>query len=105
MPFINLVGITGILILSLMTLLWLVSLPLKNASIVDIFWGLGFIVIAWTAYMLASGGYLPRKNLICGMTTLWGLRLVFHIGFRNWGKPEDFRYAAWRTENGSSWWW
>ena len=105
MPFINIVGLTGILILSLMTLLWLVSLLLKNASIADIVWGLGFIVIAWTAYMFASSGYLPRKNLVCAMTTLWGLRLALHIGIRNWGKSEDFRYAAWRAENGSDWWW
>lgn len=105
MPFINIVGITGILLLILMTILWLISIALKNASIVDIFWGIGFIIIAWTAYTLTSGGYLPRKNLVCAMTTLWGLRLALHIGIRNWGKPEDSRYAAWRKENGSDWWW
>jgi steroid 5-alpha reductase family enzyme len=78
---------------------------IKNAGIADIFWGIGFIVIAWTAFALASGGYLPRKNLISAMTTIWGIRLAVHVGIRYWGKPEDFRYAAWRAENGPRWWW
>jgi steroid 5-alpha reductase family enzyme len=39
------------------------------------------------------------------MVTVWGLRLALHIGFRNWGKPEDFRYAKWREENDARWWW
>src|SRR5574339_1309669 len=95
--------LSSAIVLGLMTLLWLVSLLLKNAGIVDIFWGIGFIVIAWTAHSLASG-YLPRKTLIATMTTLWGLRLALHIGIRNWGKPEDFRYAAWRAKNGPRWW-
>jgi steroid 5-alpha reductase family enzyme len=43
--------------------------------------------------------------LIYSLTTIWGLRLALHIGIRNWGKPEDFRYAAWREENGTHWWW
>lgn len=104
MNFSSLFVLSGAITLGLMSLLWLLSLIIKNASIADFFWGIGFIVIAWTVYSLAEG-YLPRKSLICVLTTLWGLRLAVHIGLRNWGKPEDFRYAAWREENGSSWWW
>lgn len=33
-------------ILAVMVVLWLVSLRLKNSSIVDIFWGAGFVVSA-----------------------------------------------------------
>jgi steroid 5-alpha reductase family enzyme len=39
------------------------------------------------------------------LVTVWGLRLALHIGTRNWGKAEDFRYVKWREENGSRWWW
>jgi len=39
------------------------------------------------------------------MVTLWGLRLAFHIGARNIGKPEDERYQNFRKEAGSSYWW
>lgn len=104
MPFAILFINSGIAILLMMTLLWLLSLLLKNSSIVDIFWGIGFIVIAWIGFSYGYG-YLPRKQWMCAMVALWGLRLALHIGLRNWGKPEDFRYAKWREENGASWWW
>jgi len=88
-----------------MILLWLWSLFLKNASIVDIFWGLGFTLIAWLAFTVTPQGYLPRKQLMVTLVTVWGLRLALHISLRNWGKPEDLRYAKWREENGMNWWW
>ena len=31
-------------IMSMMTLLWLISIRIKNVSIVDLFWGFGFVV-------------------------------------------------------------
>jgi steroid 5-alpha reductase family enzyme len=33
------------------------------------------------------------------------LRLSLYILARNWGKPEDFRYQAWRRQHGRKWWW
>lgn len=105
MPFLYLFLLAGGVILILMTLLWLLSLRLQNSSIVDIFWGLGFIVVTWLAFVLTPQGYLPRKILISALVTVWGLRLALHIGSRNRGKPEDFRYANWRTEHGERWWW
>lgn len=35
---------------------WLVSLPLRNASIVDIVWGAGFVAVAWTVRFAVGGG-------------------------------------------------
>jgi steroid 5-alpha reductase family enzyme len=72
---------------------------------VDIFWSIGFVIVTWAAFQLAPHGYIPRKYLITTMITIWGLRLALHIGWRNWGSPEDFRYAKWREENGPRWWW
>ena len=95
----------GLIIFGLMTLLWLVSLALKNSSIVDIFWGTGFVIVAWAAFLMTPEGYIVRKLLLSGLVTIWGLRLSLHILTRNWGKPEDFRYQAWRKEAGASWWW
>lgn len=87
------------------TLLWLVSLPLENASIVDVFWGLGFIVIG--CYYLAAIPQAPttRGWLVSTLVTVWGLRLALHIGIRNRGAGEDFRYAAWRSAAGPRFWW
>jgi steroid 5-alpha reductase family enzyme len=95
----------GGVILGLMVLLWLVSLVLKNSSIVDIFWGTGFVITTWVAFLLTPEGFLTRKLLLSVLVTIWGLRLSLHILTRNWGKPEDFRYQAWRKEAGASWWW
>lgn len=83
---------------------WLLSLPTKNASLADIFWGLGFVLIAWLSFALA-GGYPGRKILLTLLTSLWGLRLFLHIGWRNRGKGEDRRYQAWREKRGPSFWW
>lgn len=92
-------------ILGLMTLLWLVSLPLKNSSIVDIFWGTGFVISNWVFFALTPDGFLPRRLLIGILVTVWGLRLSLYILWRNWGKGEDFRYRKWREEAGAKWWW
>jgi len=105
MNFFNAFLSAGAAILTLMTILWLVSLWIKDASIVDTFWGFGFIVVTWATFMLTPQGYLPRKQLMAILVTIWGLRLMLHIHLRNSGQPEDFRYAKWREENGSQWWW
>jgi len=105
MGFLNLYLLAGLVLLCLMTLLWLTSLSLRNSSIVDIFWGTGFVVVVWVSFLLGTQGYLPRKILLAALVTIWGLRLSLHIFRRNAGKPEDFRYAKWRDESGARWWW
>jgi steroid 5-alpha reductase family enzyme len=105
MDFLNVYLTAGLVILALMIVLWLVSLALKNSSIVDIFWGLGFVIAAWTYFSLTPEGFAARKLLLVGLTTVWGLRLTIYILWRNWGKAEDFRYRKWREEAGPSWWW
>jgi steroid 5-alpha reductase family enzyme len=84
-------------------LLWLVSLPLRNSSIVDPFWGPGFVVVAWVAYAVAGdpGG---RGGLLASLVTVWGLRLGVHLAVRNRGKGEDFRYQAFRLRWGARYW-
>jgi steroid 5-alpha reductase family enzyme len=85
--------------------LWLVSLALRDASIVDVFWGLGFVVVSF--YYLMTGSTTPtdRGWLVMLLTVVWGLRLSIHIGIRNAGSGEDFRYRKWRAEAGPSFWW
>jgi len=104
MSFFNLYLIGAAVIFSLMLLLWGISLILKNSSIVDIFWGSGFVISAWLYYFLTPAGFDLRKILLVALVTLWGLRLTIHILTRNWGKPEDFRYQKMRAEAGKSWW-
>lgn len=85
--------------LGLMTLVWLLSLIQRDASIVDVFWGLGFILVGWVYFVLGSGD-TPRQLLVPSLVTLWGLRLAIYIGWRNWGEAEDYRYRAMRDKYG-----
>jgi steroid 5-alpha reductase family enzyme len=75
---------------------------LKNNSIVDIVWGLGFVIPAVFTYFLYSDQTLV-SSLVTIMVTLWGLRLTYHIGKRHIGKPEDFRYINFRKKWGTKW--
>jgi len=101
LPFLaGLVFIAGCLVL-----LWLLSLVLGNAGIVDIFWGPGFVAAGAFYLMTLPGDPTPRGLLVVGLATVWAARLAIHIGSRNAGAPEDFRYRKWREEAGSSFWW
>ncbi len=93
--------LAGVVVAAIMVTTWLISLPLRNASIVDITWGLGFVVVAW-AVRLGADGYVPRQNLLVALTSIWGLRLGGYLWWRNHGKGEDFRYRAMRKKAGSS---
>jgi len=84
--------------------LWLISLPLRNASIVDPFWGFGFVVVAWYS-CVRSVAFDWRSILLVALTSLWGLRLTVHLLRRNVGKGEDRRYAAMRQSIGPQFWW
>lgn len=92
-----LVSAAGIAVLMFGT--WLVSLKLRNASIVDIVWGLGFVVVAWLVRLTVDGDD-ARQWLLTAMVTVWGLRLAVHLFMRNHGQGEDFRYRAMRKHHG-----
>ena len=89
--------------LGAMVLLWLVSLLVRDASIVDIFWGLGFVLIAWTTFALTPE-IAPRRLLVATLTTMWGLRLAAYLAWRNAGKGEDYRYREMRRTHGDRFW-
>ncbi len=61
--------------------------------VIDIFWGVGFAVVAGTGLALSAGfGDPVRRWVAAGLTIVWGLRLAVHIGLRGRGEPEDPRY-------------
>ncbi len=95
---------TSILLILLIsyTFLFLYSLKIRDNSIVDVFWGFGFMIIAGISF-LQSEKMIPQI-LITGLVLLWGIRLTSHIGFRKLKEwKEDPRYAKWREEWGSGW--
>lgn len=92
-------------ILGFMSAIWLVSVILRNAGIVDMFWGAGFI-LAEAIYFFQTDTGLLHNRLIFILTVVWGLRLSVHLALRLWGKPEDFRYAEFRRKYGvHRYWW
>jgi steroid 5-alpha reductase family enzyme len=97
-------GIGLAVIFVYVTALWLASLVLRNASIVDIFWGLGFVVAAATYFALGDG-YDGRKVLVLALAAVWGLRLSGYIALRNIGHGEDYRYRSMRRTFGANFWW
>jgi steroid 5-alpha reductase family enzyme len=105
MYYLELYGIGALVIFGLMTALWIASLLLRDSSIMDIFWGPGFVVANWVYFALTTNGFPARKGLVSLLVTIWGLRLGAYILWRNWGKGEDFRYRRWREEAGRKWWW
>ncbi|HCK41209.1 MAG: hypothetical protein CMJ72_06665 [Planctomycetaceae bacterium] len=80
-------------------LLWGISLYRRDASIVDPFWGLGFVLVSWISAAVSGGGS-PRTLLVVALVSVWGIRLSAYLTWRNWGKPEDYRYAAMREHHG-----
>ena len=78
---------------------WSVSLLRRDASIVDIVWGLGFVLAAW-ASKFVTGASGAGNWLLVLMVTVWGLRLAGYLAKRNLGKGEDFRYRAMRRKHG-----
>jgi steroid 5-alpha reductase family enzyme len=91
-------------VLALLIATWLISVKLRDVSIVDIAWGLGFVVVTWVAF--ASGkGDAGRRTLLAILVTVWGLRLAGYIGARKLRHSgEDPRYGAWREKWGDRFW-
>ncbi len=83
-------------------LLFLLAMLLKKNDIMDVAWGLGFIMVA-VVYLLLVPGYHWRRMLVSALVAVWGLRLAIFIYLRNKGKKEDFRYAKWRQDWGKHW--
>jgi steroid 5-alpha reductase family enzyme len=92
--------VAAITILCIMVATWLLSLVLKNASIVDIVWGLGFAITSWVLAITIDGDS-TRQILLAVMVGSWGLRLGGYLAKRNIGHGEDWRYKAMRKKKGA----
>lgn len=92
-------------ILAMMTLLWFVSIKLHNVSIVDSFWGMGFVLSA-IVYYFFTGATGLKSTILLILVILWGTRLSIYLAWRNFGMGEDFRYREFRRKYGENrYWW
>ncbi len=105
MTFIQIYLTALLAIMIMMSMLWIISIMIKNVSIVDLFWGAGFVVVCFI-YFFKADGFEFRKILLLTMVTVWGLRLSLYLAWRNIGKSEDYRYRKFRKDYGEHrYWW
>ncbi len=88
-------GLAAIAILAVAT--WLLSLRLKDVSIVDSTWSIMFVAAA-LVYLLAANDFGFINIAILVLVLVWALRLSIHLTWRNWGEPEDHRYVEIRKK-------
>lgn len=88
----------------IMVTTWLISVAVKNASIVDIVWGAGFAITSWVLAATLDGNS-GRQTLLAVMVGLWGSRLALYLAKRNIGHGEDWRYVAMRKKAGKKFVW
>lgn len=90
---------SAIVILSYFLIFFIVGQKIKNNSIVDIGWGIGYIVLI-AFHMLTVPTVSLSAFVISILVVIWGLRLSYHIARRNLGKGEDIRYEQMRAKWG-----
>ena len=88
----------------LFVLTWLLSIRLKNVSIMDCIWGLSFVVISWAAFSQLAE-YSTTQLVLLAIVSIWGLRLSLYLIKRAWGKEEDYRYQSIRAKYDPGFWW
>lgn len=89
--------IFGSILLIYVSTVFLISQIKRDNSIMDIAYGPSFFISALIMVLLLNiTDILPL--LVLGLTGVWATRLSIRIYRKNKGKPEDARYAAWRTE-------
>ena len=96
-------GFSALAIVVLMFGMWVLSVVLSDVSIVDLVWGLAFVIVAHVAR--AVGDPNARVDLLTALVTIWGFRLSGYLLWRNWGTGEDKRYVAMRKHFGDKFWW
>jgi len=74
----------------------------KDFSIIDVAWGLSFLLVFLVSYLNSDSLVSLRVTILGILVGVWSLRLSGYILYRSIKKgKEDFRYAAWRRDWGS----
>ena len=96
--------ITVLVVFAYVTIAWLKTVSSGNVTVMDVLWGMGFVLIAWTRFLLSDAINIAAiACLVC--VTLWGLRLGFVLHKRTKNRGEDPRYVRMRETAGRHWWW
>ena len=83
-------------VLIFMSLVFIASRILKRTDLVDMAWGLAFIVAAISSFLISANTPTLGWNvqtIVSLLVLIWGLRLAYYIGKRLLSHPEDVRYV------------
>lgn len=88
-------ALTAAVVLVLVVTLWLLSIALHDASIIDMaFSGMITILLLVAYHTGGAGGFVP--GLILVLVMVWAVRMSVYLVYRNWGHGEDPRYTRLR---------
>jgi steroid 5-alpha reductase family enzyme len=91
------IAIVASLIWIIVTGVFFLAQVLEDNSVMDIFYGPIFFAVAFLFIVITeTTSVLPA--IITACMGLWAIRLGGRIFMKNFGKPEDARYAKWRRE-------
>ncbi len=90
------------------TIIWIVGLFQGNHSLIDGYYGFGFAIPVWIAYV-SSGAASATAAVLLVITSLHGCRLGFYLTKRWWGYRRtaggDQRYLGFRQKYARGYWW
>lgn len=88
------VAVTAGAVLVLVLATWYLGRVIGRFNVIDVAWGLCFVLVAWVAYARSSGhGDDTRRLVVALLVTVGAGRLAVHIAWRSRGQGEDRRYA------------
>ena len=93
---VNLLVVSAVSLAAVVTLFaitFLVGRRIGRYNVVDVTWGLSFVVVAAISAALGTGD-LTRRLLLLTLVAVWGLRLAWHLTIKLKGHGEDPRYRA-----------
>lgn len=85
--------------LAFQTIMFVIATRLRRDDVVDVGWGLSFIILVWTWWPIGQVSWSKLNvwvgTLVAVLVTVWGVRLSTHILLRFLkSKKEDARYTA-----------
>jgi len=95
-------GLTALSALGLVILLWLLSIPLHDISIIDMAFSGLIATLLLVAYQAGDARGVIANTLVI-LVLLWALRMTVYLVHRNWGHGEDPRYTRLRSWVAEGW--
>lgn len=77
-------------------MLWLISIPLKDVSIIDMVFALIMTAIVCNSVLQAEV-FGSADKIMFALIVAWAVRVTTHLVIRNWGHGEDPRYSKLRN--------